>query len=1104
MVKFIGGRAGSSLSDRLLSLVKERAKHDKKIILIVPEQFTVMQERELLDTLGNSTADGIEVLSFGRLCPFILTKTGGIARNYISDSGRFLLMHKAYEAVLQNLKVYRRISNYTDFINKLLQLCDEFRTYNISLDDVNELFGEKNDSLSSKMQDLSLIFAAYRAMAEKDFADKIDDINVAAKALENDRIFDGYAFYFAEFKGFSPQQRIIIEEILKQADQAYFFLTTDDFYDRDDLSLFHAAAETVHEISKICEKIGQGKPEVELLSSDNKIYSPEISHIEKNIYKTEPLIYEDEVQNVEIVCAGTEFEELEFVASDIQKKIIELGYRYKDFAVITRNLDRYINVIDSVFTRCGIPVFLDRTTDVLSKPLAVLIFSAFDCVIYGYKYKDVMSYLKSGITGMTLDDIDKIDNYAFQWGIKGSAWKRDWKRHPKGFGKEFRDEDRAELDNLNNLRKKAVKQLVIFEKSLTTDNTKDIAKAVFDMLISLGVPENIERIVERLSDDDRPYEAAQYEQLWDKIAESLDQIVMICGESMKPAKFAKLFRQMLSGVDIGVIPTAVDEVFAGSAERMRAGDIKCAYIIGFNAGEFPQGSFGEGLISDAEKRKLQENDIMLSPSAQQRAFDERFFVYTALTSAKEKLIITYPQSDGIGESKKRSYIVTMLQNIMPALKERFLDDEKSETEINNHYDAVEYIASHSGDVPGYLKAGLLDSKEVDFAMMLKKMAGADKKRLKLANEESVKGIFATENVSPTKLETYAKCPFMYFCKYGLKLNKRKEYAIDNLEIGTFMHSVIEKFVRETKDFTSVDVKSRVHELVQEYLIAEIGDIEQLPNRTKAVFMRMEEELCGFLSILKDEFKDSKFVPAAFELGIGTDVRPLEISDASFVEGRIDRVDRYDAGDSVYLRVADYKTSEKRLSLSHLYHGMDMQMLLYLFALKENGKDYFGKNVKVAGVIYTPVKYGYVAVDSRHDDIDSIIKSHFKDSQCDGLIVNDDGIIHAMDASGEFKMLPISYKKDGTLNANSLNHVATEEQFDSLEKYVISCANEIVKKIKSGDIGIKPYYDESDREKYISCKYCDMRAVCRYERNGSCDREIEHISTGEFWERISEG
>ncbi len=1103
MIKLIGGRAGSNSGEYLASAIKEQVQRgNKKIIVTVPEQFTVVQERELLDALGNRLADGIEVLSFKRLCNFILSKTGGIARNYISDSGRFLLMHKAYEAVASEITTYKRIGNYTDFINKLLVLSDEFRTYGVSTDAIDEAFTEDESMLSKKMKDLSLIFAAYRALLERDFADKGDDIDTASKKLKENRIFEGYTFFFSEFKSFSPQQRHLLEEIIKQAENITFFFTSGDLSNRDELSVFHASAEAALEIRRICERTGREKPVIEYINVEEGYFAPEIAHIEKNIYASSPQKYEDEVKNIEVVCAATEFDELEHIAADIQKKIINDGYRYSDFALITRNLDKYINVIDSVFSRYGIPVFLDRTTDVLTKPLATLIFSAFDCALYGYRYRDVMSYLKSGITGIDLDEADMIDNYAFQWNINGSAWKKEWKRSPYGYVKVQDDEQKKTLARLNELRGKAVEQLVIFESSLKTENAREIASAVYNMLIALDVPGHIKSTMEKLSEDDRKYEAAQYEQLWDKMMEALDQTVMICTEPIKPEKYAKLLKQMLSGVQIGIIPTAVDEVLAGSAERVRAGDIKCSYLIGFNAGKFPQGSFTEGLITDSEKKKLEAMDITLAPDGEKRAFDERFFVYNALTSAREKLIITYPKSDGAGASKKKSYVITMLCEMMPRLCERFLDDEIKTPEIRNRVEAMEHILAKGKNASSYLFDILSGNDEKAYAQMVRSLVNADKKKYKLANAEDIESLYRSSRFSSTKFETYAKCPFMYFCKYGLKLDSRKQYSIDNIEIGNFMHAVIERFVRETKDFSKVNVEEKVKKLVKEYIDETIPDFEDYPMRTKAVFARMTEELCGFMKTLKAEFENSSFVPVAFELEIGKNgVKPIKLSDGSVIEGKIDRVDMYDEGGSLYIRIVDYKTGTKKLKFGELKNGMSMQMFIYLFAIKQNGKEYFGKDIKLAGVLYTPVKYVFLSA-SRNLDAESAEKEHFKQNKADGLLIKDIEILSAMDRSGEFTTLPVSVNKDGTFSKASEESLATDLQFDDLEKFITDKTEEIVKAIHSGEIGVMPYYDESDQYKYTSCKYCDMQNVCRYERNGSCDRDAEHMKAEEFWTEIS--
>lgn len=1092
MTEFILGGAGSGKSALITERILSDLKSGKKVMLIVPEQsalstesaITLEAQRQSISTLD------LEVLNFSRLCNRAFRQYGGISYSSVTQGAKALILWDALFSSIPYLKHYKtEIEDADKFVTSLTSLITEFKAYNVTpamLSAASEEALEDNEKLSSKLSDLSLIYSSYLSILGEKWDDPSDDLTKLAGILESNSMFSGISVYLHSFKGFTPQQLNVIRHIFAQADNVTVTLCM-----RDDENTL--AFESVKETKKVLTEMLRTEPKITHLDRRNE-KSEEILFLEKNLWNnSDTEAYEADTSKVQTVLCSDPYDEAEFIAADILS-FVRQGARYRDFAVIARDIQRYSGIIDAVFSKFGIPCRVFDEIPLSEQPLFKLIISALDIKNSGWSTDDVMVYIKNGLYPIDASERDRLENYVSTWNIRGSQWRNDvgWFMNPNGYTDRLSKDDSALLEEVNELRVRIVRPLEKLHESLDGKSTVGvICKEIYSFLTELEVDK---KILEGNNDDEI--------RLWNCLCDVLDTMCDTIGDRKADSKlFAGLFATIVSQSSVGTLPATIDEIAVGSANLIRTDGVKHTYILGLNENVFPAQISDNSFFSDADKIYLETCGVNLSPTSDKSFYEELYYFYTSVTSASERATMLCSVKDSDGKALRPSVAFNRISAVMPKAKALKTSELSRSRLICNPMQSFEHIYSLKGEDGEALRRAYANIPEYDGVLT------NDRQRLQTTDEkldDSIASkVFKKDlYLSPSALEKFVLCSFSYQCQYLLKLDEPKKAEFRPADTGNLIHRVLEKFfINVLKDgkvpeISDIELEEQIDLILHDYLSGIFGketDVN-ISKRSFQLFMRLKRTLKILIRNLLDEFSQSEFIPTFFEMDIkAVDsenvVAPLEfpLPDGSKValHGRVDRVDTYKRNGNVYVRIVDYKTGNKVFNLADVALGLNMQMLIYLFSIW-NDKD--GKFRKMVGVDGDVIPAGVLYLKSQLDDVqttnaadeETIYKLAEKSLKRNGLVLNDKEILELMEKQLSGKYVPVSIKKSKTKEGESiytktsLSNMHTLEEFGALRRQIESTVTKLALEMRSGKADCKPLKNKRND----SCKYCPYISVCR--------------------------
>ncbi|MBQ9511130.1 MAG: PD-(D/E)XK nuclease family protein [Clostridia bacterium] len=1079
MVHFIYGRTGSGKSEYIYSLA-EKSAADRRAIVLVPDREAVMAERACAEL--THTAD-IDVVTFSRLCNFIFRKKGGLCENYIGKGAKKIIMYNTLHALAPELKRYGAVSRGDSAtVEKLLAARSELFRNMISPEELSEAAEEFSDRprVSEKFSDIALIFSAYDTDVAKKWKEP-DGALSRAIALSGD-YFVGADVYIDSFFTFTKEQYKMLSVIFRTANEVYITLGYLPKYDREK-SAFLSLSETDAKLKREAKESGAIIADDVLFERSNRYSNEEIAFLAENMYSVPGISarYEAKPEKITVMSCANVYAEADAVSADIARRV-RAGARYRDMAIIMRETDDYAGIIDAALEKYEIPYFLSKRTDIEGKALIRFIISAYACVTRNFRLRDVIDYIKTDYAGITQDEADLLENYMTKWNIYGKNFTDDrpWVQNPRGYEKK-RLVDEEETAKINAIRDAVRGPLMRLAGAIKTcADVREHAVLLYDFLTMMNIPETIKNDAAQLSAMGDAKGASELVQLWRVFCDCLDQTVISAGEKSADAEdFLTLLRMCFSETDIGAIPTAVDEVLVGGAAKIRPLSAKTVYIIGACDGVFPRRPDDDGIFSEYEKRLLEEEGIEFSSRLEKNMSDELYYFYCSACSPSDELIITYPEHDPSGAVKGKSVAVKRIEAIFPLIEEQRFEDVPTTDLIYGVNTAIEYAISSNDEFVQALREYFLHLPE--YAERLKYSSEpllASECRLSPENAEE---LFRGRNsASYSRIENYIKCHFQYFCKYELGIADNTKAGFSDANIGNFIHAALEAAAKYAVAPDADDEKLKV--IIDGAAKKYITDItarpaEEFPPRLKHLTDYLSSCARTFALRIREEFKQSKFKPMEFELPIGGGgVKPIKIErDGQKVElsGVIDRVDGYDAGDGVlYLRVVDYKKSEKKFDLEKIDIGLDLQMLLYLFSLWENGEEKFGMKISPAGAMYVETDPSMnKAGESGADSLTAGTVSGFVVKHGDDEL----SLARAMEPKLEGKYSPVKQSKGN----DPKKHLLGVDALNDLKTNVINTVLENVSEMRKGNADASPVtFKDSD-----PCKYCTMRPLCRVRTKG---------------------
>ena len=1102
MLTILIGRAKTGKSDTMLRRMAELGESSQQILL-VPEHASHQAEVDVCRACGDTASRHAEVLSFRRLGERVLSITGGIADVTLDNGGKLLTLQRALLETAPQMTVYRKPSQKVGFLEQMLALFDELRSYEVTPEILYQQAQDIDGTTHNKLTDLSLLYAAYEARLRRPGLDARDRMTKLCDHLEESGYVRDKDIFIDGFTYFNAQERRALAVFLRQARSVTITLLG-EVNSREEI--FEPTLKTMSMLERLAAS--EGKP-VKLLSLTNNDSSA-LGHLERHFFG-ENLPYEGDSTAVRLREAATVYSEVEQTAADIRRLLAEGKCRCRDITVAARNMTEYAGTIETVFERYGIPVYLSRRSDILEKPVLSLLTGVLSSISNGYEYEDMFRWLKTGLAGLTAEECDLLENYVLKWDIHGQTWLRDedWTENPDGYGAPWNDRREAVLTRVNGLRRRVREPLERLAAGLKAGETaRDYVENLYGFMEELKLETALTERMRAQAEAGRMQEAEETAQLWEILCGVLDQFVEILGEErLEQSEFERLFRLVLTQYSVGTIPVALDQVSVSEITRNDRHTTSYLFLLGANDHVLPDPGQSGGLLNEDDRQALALRGVELAPTGMERMGIELQNLYAALAQPTEGLTVSYPVTDVSGSELRPAFVVERLRKLFPELRVEHEPSDKA-----YRLSAVEPALEMAGlDPDGPLWRYF--QREPDSARHLSAMERAAAAQRGSLSPAAVRAIYG-ERISMTasRLERMRSCHFAYFMEYGLRAKPREPASFDAPQIGTFLHYLLENVTRDVLGqggFAAVD-NEELHRLTRQYIDQyaeqELRNFQNRTPRFRYLFNRLRTSAYAIIGQVAEELRHSDFIPMAFELGFGGKDGTLPAVTISRpdgelrVGGKVDRVDGWIKDDKLYLRVVDYKSGKKKFDLANVRMGLDIQMLLYLFALQKEGAEFFGKEIEPAGVLYLPARDEILPAE-RGISPEALQKEREKTLKRSGLLLEDPAVLQAMEheALTEPRYLPLRINKDGNLSGS----LASAARLGKLGTYVDKLLGQISDELRGGNIDADPCcHSEEDSQ----CRFCDWVSACQFRDGRDRDRlrYILPVKPEEFWKELEEG
>jgi len=1121
-LRFVYGRAGCGKTRFCLEEIKNRIEsgHSGRLYLLVPEQYTYQAEKDLIDMLESGGILKNEVLSFRRLAYRVFNEVGGITYPHIHPAGKSMILYRILDKMDKSFKYFRNSVEKPGFVSMLSDQIKEFKHYNVTFDKLEEVYNKIDDNtpLKDKMIELKNIYEIFEKTLEERYRDADDDLTLASEKMKNSKQFVGSEIWIDGFTDFTPQEYKIIEVLLTQAERVTITLVCDNLDgETSELDIFSPSKKVYRKVLNLAVK-NNIRYEPPVFLNPKPLYrfkdNAELAHLESSLYSYPYGVYPYETCNVTLFSSVNIFSEIEAAARDILRLCREKGYRFRDITVVTRNLNDYQKLIEAVFNDYGIPCFLDRKLDISNHPLVRLILSMLEIFTDNWSYESVFRYLKSGLTGLEQDRIDRLENYVLACGIRGNKWTSDeaWDMTPVLFPDDRNTEyGSAYLEEINRTRMEIVKPLMTFRyKTKGRRTAEEFCSALFDFLCFLQIPEQMETLIEGFHRSGEIILANEYSQVWNMVIELMDQIVeVMAGETFGIERFKNLLSIGFSEYKIGLIPASVDQVLVGSVERSKSHAVKALYILGTNDGVFPSKGGEEGILTDDERIKLNSMGMEIAKTTRDKVFDENFLIYRTLTTPSDYLRISWPIADQEGRTLRPSIIISQIKKIFPLCKQysNILPPQSNEevlAEITSRHATFGQLitvlrqkADGKEVLPVWQDVALWFLNNDDWSKEFEKTREALQYRniAQPVDRDMIKKLYGESFVSSvSKFERYSACPFSFFVQYGLGAKERKILEFSPPDVGTFLHTAVERFsmavdnsqksASEPVTWRTFDKKwceEKVSEIIDDMLAKMRGSSLSSSKRIVVLANRLKRVVARAVWLIAEHIRRSSFNPVDYEAGFGDNekyppiVIELDNGEKVSLYGRIDRIDAMDTPDGRYLRIIDYKSGTKDFKLDNVFYGLQIQLITYLDAIWEHMSGNSDKPVLPGGMLYFKIDDPILKTRERVSE-EEIEREIMKRLRMKGLLLADVKLIKGMDHTidGTSLIIPATINKSGALGKNS--SVATKEQFITLRNYVRKLLKELSTEIYNGSVPIRPVKSKHD----TACKFCSYLPVCQFD------------------------
>ena len=1049
----------------------------KGCILMVPELISHDMERRLCQAAGDSASLYAEVLSFTRLARRVADSVGCAAEECLDDGGRVVAMASAVRQLSSRLKAYASVQTRPEFLTELVDAVDEFKRCCISSEDLMAASRQSEGGFAQKLEELSLLMDGYDALCRQGKKDPRDQMTWLLEQLEDGEYAGNHFFYIDGFPDFTRQHLAILERLIQDSPSVTVSLNCDRVDSK--LMAFEKAGKTAADLVRCAGRAGV-EVSIEFLEADN---GP-LADITKHLFQGKIDSACDYSDRLRVYRGDSPYEECLGAAEEIME-LVQKGCRYRDISVVCGDMPTYQPLIELIFRRCGIPVYLSGTEEILQKTVVSSLLCAMDAALGDFEQREVFRYMKSILSPLEQDICDSVENYAVLWGIRGEKWGKIWEKHPDGIGGVWSEKASNQLREQNDAREQLMQPLLRLRSGFRqSQKLSQQVLSLYGFFEDIHLAQRLSELADELDQDGDNRSAQILNQLWEILLTALEQLHDILGDTVwDQDTFTRLFALLLSQYDVGTIPPVLDAVMFGPVSAMRCQQEKHLIVLGAQEGSLPGYGGSKGVLTDQERIALREMGVPLTGGAMEGIQAEFAEIYGVFCGATEDIRVYYPAG-------QPSFVCRRLAEM-----------SGGEKQVRGELGAA---LSDSWEAGAYLARFAPDGTEITEEVNTACRTVMDKIRYRLGtiSPERIRELYGKRlELSASQVDRQAECRLSYFLKYGLRAKELKEATVDPAEFGTYVHAVLEQTAREVRNrggFHQVSLEETMEiakKYSEEYALDRFRDVDS--QRLTYLFQRNIQELEIVLGELWQELHESFFEPKDFETAFGDDGKMPAISipgtkmDA-ILRGFVDRVDTWVFGDQSFFRVVDYKTGKKDFDYCDVFNGVGLQMLLYLFALEEAGESVVGNRPVPAGVQYFPARVPLVTSDGRLTD-EEAEQLRQKEWKRRGLLLQDDVVLHAMEPRDNPTRLCFTRKKDGSISGD----LADADQLKLLRNYIFHYLGSMVDDIASGNVTPNPYTRGSSHD---ACAFCPYGDIC-HKADVAGRRNYKTMTAQRFWDEV---
>lgn len=1088
-LQFVLGNSGSGKSHYLYKKVIEDSMQNPDInyLVLVPEQFTMQTQKDLCTMHPRHGIMNIDILSFGRLAHRVFEETGGDTKRVLDDEGKNLILRKIAGDYEDDLKVLRKNLKKQGYISEVKSVISEFTQYGIGFDKLDEFMDELQPEsyLHYKLQDIRLVYEGFENYLADKYITKEELLDVLSDAVPKAEMLKKSVVVLDGFTGFTPVQNKLLGELMRVCRKV---IVTAEMDGREDpyvyqhpYQLFALSKQMVTSLVKVAKEKRieiedavclYGKPVYRF--RDNEV----LGFLESELFRYSRKQYDKEQDVLSVHVARNPKKEAEYAASQIRYLVREKGLRYRDIAVIASDLNAYAVCLEKACDTYGIPVFMDNKKSILLNAFVEYLRSLLAMAEQNFSYESVFRFLRTGMAGFTREEVDRMENYVLALGLKGyKKWQAAWVRRTKGVEEEA-------LAALNGLRVRFVENIdsLVYVLKQRKKTVKDVTSAIYEYLAEQQCQTRIKELENQFQEQGELALAKEYAQVYRIVIELFDKFVELLGEEKISLKeYCELLDAGLEEAKVGVIPPSLDQVMVGDVERTRLKDIKALFFVGANDTLLP-GKLGQGgLLSERDRAHFTENKLALSPGAKEKTYIQKFYLYMNLTKPTDYLFLSFSKVSADGKSLRQAYLIQDIRRLFPELK--IVDEELkglAEQELTKKT-AMEYLieglrkrtaglSAEWKELYSWYKRETKASVQPTEMNHIKRMLDAAffKKEPDRLTRKAAEMMYGdASRFSVTRLERFASCAYAHFLTYGLGLSEREQYQFEAMDLGNIAHQSMERFAKKADKnrilWTDMDEGTRarfIEESVEESIVDYGNTVLYSTARNEYMVTRIKKLIHRSVWALTEQLRKGDFVPSGYEVKFGS--------------GKIDRIDTCVDESKVYVKVTDYKTGTKSFGITSFYHGLQMQLPVYLSAameIEQNRNQ--GQEIYPAGIFYYRMKDPIV--DKEKNEV-LLEEKLLKELKLDGLVNADNAVIEHLEKglNGTSNLIPVGKNKDGSLSRYS--KVLEPDEFTTLLEYTKLKEQELKRRIINGEARVWPY----EMGNSTGCDYCVYRDICGFD------------------------